>query len=305
MSERSGQTHCRNCEARLLGEYCYRCGQREGRPDLHFLEAIATTAGGVLNWDSRLWRTLVPLLFQPGRLTRDFIAGRRARYVPPLRLYVTISFFMFLSASLDSSSLFAVEATRTDNATTLEILGSAEEDRGAPLAASPGDPAGPAVELRGLPGGLKSGAPPWLRARFEQMNENLQRLLSEPGGLRRALMRYLPQTMFLMLPFFALLLRAAYLLSPYHYLQHLVFAAHFHSFVYLLVLCSVALAALGVHVGGLLWLVAVLYLPLALRGSYGSGLAPALVKALLLTASYGLVLVLAFVGLFLLALALP
>ena len=47
--------------------------------------------------DSRLWRTLAALLFKPGHLTREFLAGRRARYLPPVRLYLVLSVLFFLS----------------------------------------------------------------------------------------------------------------------------------------------------------------------------------------------------------------
>jgi hypothetical protein len=90
---------CRNCAAPLEGEYCSRCGQREGRGDLHFSEAIGELADDVVAWDSRLWRTLWPLVFKPGYLTAEFIAGRKARYVAPFRLYLIISFILFLVIS--------------------------------------------------------------------------------------------------------------------------------------------------------------------------------------------------------------
>jgi len=46
--------------------------------------------------DSRLWRTLLALIFQPGLLTREFLDGRRVRYLPPLRLYLVLSLVFFL-----------------------------------------------------------------------------------------------------------------------------------------------------------------------------------------------------------------
>ena len=92
----TGQNRCRNCGATLRGEYCHHCGQREGRGDLHFADAAGEVLGDLFTWDSRFWRTLFPLVFRPGFLTAEFIAGRRARYVPPFRLYIIISFVLFL-----------------------------------------------------------------------------------------------------------------------------------------------------------------------------------------------------------------
>jgi len=80
---------CRNCRAPLRGEFCSQCGQRHWPNDLSFTDVAGEE---VFSWDSRLWRTLLPLLFRPGFLTAEFIAGRRALNVPPLRLYLIISF---------------------------------------------------------------------------------------------------------------------------------------------------------------------------------------------------------------------
>ncbi len=66
---------------------------------MHFSEAIGELADDVVAWDSRLWRTLLPLVFKPGYLTAEFIAGRKARYVAPYRLYLIISFILFLVIS--------------------------------------------------------------------------------------------------------------------------------------------------------------------------------------------------------------
>ncbi|MEJ2533779.1 MAG: DUF3667 domain-containing protein, partial [Halioglobus sp.] len=105
--------HCLNCDAILTGEYCHQCGQRAGRRELTFSGLLAEFADELFTWDSRLWRTLVPLLFRPGFLSAEFMAGRRARYVPPLRLYLIISFLLFLVLSLPGNSLFQVSVDPT------------------------------------------------------------------------------------------------------------------------------------------------------------------------------------------------
>ncbi|HEX7180212.1 MAG TPA: DUF3667 domain-containing protein [Thermoanaerobaculia bacterium] len=76
---------CLNCGEKLLGNFCSQCGQEAA--DLHrpLRELTSDFLDNVLNLDTRLLRT-IPLLFRPGRLTREYRAGRRARYVRPLRL---------------------------------------------------------------------------------------------------------------------------------------------------------------------------------------------------------------------------
>src|SRR6516225_4826461 len=96
---RAASAQCENCGAVVSGRYCAACGQRV-EPPLHSLWHFTKTATEDLTHaDSRLWRTLGALLFRPGYLTREFLAGRRARYLPPVRLYLVISVLFFLWAS--------------------------------------------------------------------------------------------------------------------------------------------------------------------------------------------------------------
>lgn len=91
---------CANCGAALTGEYCATCGQRH-EPHVHTVTHFAAEAfESLTHADSRVWRTLWFLLARPGRLTREFFAGRRVQYLPPFRLYLVISVVFFLVAGL-------------------------------------------------------------------------------------------------------------------------------------------------------------------------------------------------------------
>lgn len=90
---------CGNCGTQLLGPYCHACGQ----PTKHFIRHLPSVMRdlleGLFNIDSRILRTLGVLIFRPGRLTMEYIAGRRARYTAPLQLYLIVSVLMFVSLS--------------------------------------------------------------------------------------------------------------------------------------------------------------------------------------------------------------
>lgn len=92
---------CLNCSARLQGQYCGVCGQRARTRLISLWELISDAFGDLLEIDSRLWRTLIPLLRRPGRLTRDYLEGRRARYMPPFRTYLVLSVIFFVVAFFD------------------------------------------------------------------------------------------------------------------------------------------------------------------------------------------------------------
>ena len=87
---------CLNCGTRLRGQYCGTCGQRSQSRLIRLWELIADAFGDLFELDSRLWRTLIPLVIRPGKLTRDYLKGRRARYMPPFRMYLVLSLVFFL-----------------------------------------------------------------------------------------------------------------------------------------------------------------------------------------------------------------
>ncbi len=103
---RVGSPQCLNCATELAGPFCHYCGQ----PDRNFMRFFPALMREFLeefiDLDSRFARTMKPLLFRPGKLTRDYLDGRRFRYTPPLRLYLfaSIAFFL-LAANLSSNAI--------------------------------------------------------------------------------------------------------------------------------------------------------------------------------------------------------
>lgn len=94
--------HCLNCGARVDGRFCAACGQavQPLRQPVHRIVSDAFTE--FFGVDGRFWRSVMLLLFRPGRLTTEYVAGRRSRYVRPLRLYLITSLsFFFLVTLLD------------------------------------------------------------------------------------------------------------------------------------------------------------------------------------------------------------
>ncbi|MBT8080633.1 MAG: DUF4286 family protein [Gammaproteobacteria bacterium] len=92
---------CLNCGASLGGQYCGNCGQRANSRMISIWELTRDAFGDLFELDSRLWRTVLPLLTRPGQLTRDYLEGRRARYMPPFRTYLVLSIIFFLVAFFD------------------------------------------------------------------------------------------------------------------------------------------------------------------------------------------------------------
>ena len=97
---------CANCGEAMHGEFCVACGQRRFRPqDRRFAHLVAETLGTLTDLDGRLWRSLRALLFQPGRIARDWFDGRRAAWVSPIRLFLLANLVYFLLPVVSDLSL--------------------------------------------------------------------------------------------------------------------------------------------------------------------------------------------------------
>src|SRR5690349_2447023 len=89
---------CQNCGTPLLGPHCYACGQPVHGLVRRFTTVLGDFLDSVLNIDSRIVHTLWPLFAKPGFLSTEYFAGRRVRYVSPVRLFVFISIVTFFVA---------------------------------------------------------------------------------------------------------------------------------------------------------------------------------------------------------------
>jgi hypothetical protein len=97
-----GRRHCENCAAPLRGHFCHQCGQSLASPTRHFGHAFADVFESFWHLDGRIFLTLRDLLW-PGRVAANYIAGHRARYIAPLRLFVILSVLTFFVAQYEVS----------------------------------------------------------------------------------------------------------------------------------------------------------------------------------------------------------
>jgi hypothetical protein len=95
---------CANCQTPLTGSFCHNCGQRAHvhRSLLHLGEELLH---GLLHFDAKAWRTLPLLVARPGKLTREYVHGKRTRFVSPLALFLFMVFFMFFFVSSVSHNM--------------------------------------------------------------------------------------------------------------------------------------------------------------------------------------------------------
>ena len=98
-------THCENCGAELQGHWCAKCGQPAIEYRRSFRHVLSDLLNEFLNWDSKFFTTIALLILKPWRLTNEFLAGKRVRYVNPLRLYLLASILFFFAVNFGAKDL--------------------------------------------------------------------------------------------------------------------------------------------------------------------------------------------------------
>src|SRR5213593_2626334 len=97
--------YCENCGAPMAGPFCAQCGQAAIDYRRSFRHDIVDVLDSFLNWDSKFFATIGLLIVKPWRLTNEFLAGRRVRYLHPLRLYLLASILFFFAVNYGARGL--------------------------------------------------------------------------------------------------------------------------------------------------------------------------------------------------------
>lgn len=260
---------CDNCGASVAGRYCGNCGQRREPPIHSVWHFLQVAAEDVTHADSRLWRTLAALLFKPGFLTREFLDGRRARYLPPVRLYLVLSVVFFLwfaatvhtgdQAQLTPEARAAIAEARQQGAMVLvpDAAGAGATPAGAvPQASHGGSTLGGDTEHCKL----IHYQGPW-HATLQPLfyRSCLQAARDQGRSLGQSFLHNLPRAMFLFLPLLAGVMMLLYWHPRHYYVEHLLFCLHNHSFVFLVVLLAGILSAVLPFAATLIGWVTALY----------------------------------------------
>ncbi len=274
---------CLNCGAALTGRYCADCGQTA---DVHmpstrelFHEAIE----GITHSDSRLWSSLKLLWFKPGKLTQEFVAGRRAAYLPPFRLYLVLSIIFFLAASFNHTEI---------NLAVLDKNGKVQV-----LTTSDANCDSTQFEL--FVG----------HALGQRLRHGCEAVVRDHGAsLVHVAVGAMPKAMFILLPLIALLHMLMYRRSRHRYAEHLLFFLHVQAFFFS-AMTLVVLLANATHawprVGGAAQILSLallgslpLYTVLAMKRVFKAGWLRTLLRGFALFVMYAVVLEVTVVGVF-------
>ena len=304
-------THCENCGAELQGHWCAQCGQPAIEYRRSFRHVVADLLNEFLNWDSKFFTTIALLILKPWRLTNEFLAGKRVRYVNPLRLYLLASILFFFAVNygtkgihFDPSKLDAKDRAELESELKdADLPPEAREKLEALLRDSSPSPAPSPLTNEPSPSpvpegdqqkqqfgkigerpfvfsdGSKSSTPfeRWIEARAkEKMGEKGTKM----GLFISTLFSNLPYMMLCCIPLFAFVLKVLYIRRRIFYIDHLIYALHIHTFFYagvmLIVLATIGLTRLapGAIAGwliALLWIAFVTQIFLSIRYVYRQG----------------------------------
>jgi hypothetical protein len=278
---------CPNCGSTLVENYCAHCGQRQKTAHVmrEFVREVADDQFGI---DAKFPRTMRALFFKPGLLTREYMDGRVARYIPPLRLYLLSSILFFVLLSFLSRQTDWAEDAAND------MKNQIYADTIAKLRARGLDTMKIVHQQRtGIwiqPGGDKNWVEnisvnlPW-KWLDNKVETNMRALAALPpaAALRRIVdttLEELPKVMFLLLPVFALLMKLLYVRRKRYYIEHFIFALHWHAFAFLLFCIFIVIRADWLAIAVLASIA--IYTFLAMKRVYGQGVFKTALKWLVL-----------------------
>ncbi|HJW37483.1 MAG TPA: DUF3667 domain-containing protein [Candidatus Udaeobacter sp.] len=276
-------TQCENCSAQLTGHYCAQCGQAAIDYRRSFRHVVADVLDSFLNWDSKFFTTIALLILKPWRLTNEFLAGKRVRYVNPLRLYLLASILFFFAVNYGAKDLRLQPGKlspkdRAELEADLkkgDLPPAAREQLEALLLESPSPSSSPQNTSPSPATSVPSPSPHagtdnqrqeygkiserpfvvfdeaksttpferWIEARAK---EKMGEHGTKMGLFITTLFSNLPYMMLCCIPLFAFVLKILYIRRHIFYIDHLIYALHIHTFAYIGIMLIV-LATIGLN----------------------------------------------------------
>lgn len=246
---------CKNCGTATRGNYCHQCGQAAHVHVPSAREFLHEFLGHYVALEGKLWKSLALLLFKPGFLSREYIEGRRVRYLEPLRLYLSFSILFFALVKLSGVQLFEPDVSVQP-----------------PAASAPAAQQGVEIDDKFLRKKLVG----WADAVNPLLGQKVDRFMDRPvevqrDAIRRAFFGYAPYAIFALMPLFAAYLKLLYLGSGRRYGEHFLFALHANAFAFFMLSLMILVPGSWDFIRFLLFLWLAFYLPTAMRRVYGGG----------------------------------
>jgi Protein of unknown function (DUF3667) len=228
---------CLNCNYVVENKYCPNCGQENTETSQSFHYLFTHFIEDLTHYDGSFWKTIKKLLFQPAALTIEYLSGKRKQSVPPVKLYIFISFVTFLLPTLlPNVTIFGKKKIEKVAPKDTQYLKIDEKDKFF---------VNDSISVRNIKelDSLQNALPENQKISFAEytIQKNLmifaknknQREIGEKAV--ESFIHTLPKVLFIYMPIFALLLWLFHDKKKWYYFDSGVFTLHYFSFLLLLI----------------------------------------------------------------------
>ncbi len=289
------ENDCLNCGTTLQGRFCHVCGQENLQIKESFGHVMNHAISDYFHFDHQFFHTLKPLLFKPGLLTNEYMAGKRAQYLHPIKMYIFISVVYFLLLFQGGQELVNVQDDNGKPVKVEQLIDSVNKDSGVIATKKKVSTEklkfGP-VTITNTGDDIKKRHSVMTTTTgdtsFAQYNFNQNKLSPDKrdgfftGLLNKKILTYnqkygergyevfmeefkhnIPKMMFILLPVFALMLSITFRKNHKFYVEHLIYSFHLHCFAFLILAVDLIFEKIipaGWHVTDLINFISGLYI---------------------------------------------
>ncbi|MBK7105184.1 MAG: DUF3667 domain-containing protein [Ignavibacteriae bacterium] len=292
--------HCLNCHNDIdYSTYCPYCGQLNTDKKITLREMLKDFLGDYFTFDSKFFKSLIPLLIKPGHLTHEYLKGKRVSYILPLRLYIFTTFVFFFVVSLNTKMDFDkfsgvnADSSKTavndiDSSTSFDekIANDLKSDVTYNIDSSKSKKE---VIVKGPGFNFSMDKSYDSSSAFVKYLNNKSKYLASFGEesstiFWKEVINQIPKVMFILLPLFALFLKLLYLRKKILYVEHIVFSLHIHTFIFIILIVSIFIPNTYI-IFALIFLI-LIYLFLSLLNFYQQSIIKTSIKFILLLGIY-------------------
>ena len=312
------EKNCLNCGTTVVGKYCHVCGQENVEPKETFWQLASHFLADITHFDGKVFTSMKDLILKPGFLSNEYMSGKRASYLNPIRMYLFTSFVFFLVFfslyTVDENTVkIEINKNNIDEIDSVRLRElTSKMNNGKPLTKEEikkkFDSTGisflkvPYKSKEEYDSLLRTGAKKdnWFERMFTYKGIELNKKYHNNARLAIAnllgrLQHSIPQMLFILLPLFALFLKLLYFRHKnFYYTDHAIFTIHFYNFVFILMLLIFGISKVS-SMSGPVWMQYInlalvflifFYLYKAMRNFYTQGRVKTVLKYFLLLLSF-------------------
>jgi hypothetical protein len=303
MRKRKKSFECANCHHTFneVNNYCPNCGQENHTHKLPIKHFAIELVESLTHFDTKIFRTFKEMVTKPGLVTKNYNSNKRARYVPPIRIYVFMSFIFFFlitilynhtvqEKSIEMQEAFKKDFAPTNERTNFINLGTKTKVNSVIFFSL--------IEIKNLTNSkidsvLKANntSTNWVNTRILHTIIKLYKGETTMAEIYIKVIKYISYALLIFMPFFALVLKIFYRKKHQYYAEFLVFSIYFHTFIFA-VLAIVLLFNKYVYSSSYLFtgfiIAAIVYLAISLKKVFEDSVFKTIFKTALISLIYSI-----------------